>query len=362
MKRSEILTWLRQADHSRLAVLWDRADRVRREIVGDQVHLRGLIEISNHCRRSCAYCGIGGAAAPGPARYRMTAEEIVACARQGAAAGFGTVVLQSGEDPCITRDWLADVIAGIKAETPLAITLSLGERRREELAAWRAAGADRYLLRFETGNTELYGQLHPRADGSPGRPADRIALLGFLRSVGYEIGSGVLVGLPGQTWASLARDVEMFAELDLDMIGLGPYVPDPATALGRGDMLSATPGREQVTADDLTACKVLALTRLLCPRANIPSTTALTVVNPRDGRRLGLERGANVFMPNLTPARYRRLYSIYPGKADFRETAEALGRNLPAFLGGIGRRSGRGPGNARREPRAISPAGRGHRG
>lgn len=348
MDRSEILSWLREEREERLAELWRLADRVRRENVGDEVHLRGLVEVSNHCSRRCAYCGIGGATESRPERYRMTADEVMECARAAVAAGFGTLVLQAGEDPGLSREWVAALVGRVKAETGLAVTLSLGERSEEELAAWRAAGADRCLLRFETSDAALYGRLHPRSDGSPGAPEDRISLLRAGRALGYEIGSGVMVGLPGQTWATLARDVELFAELDLDMIGLGPYVPDPATALGRGELVTPAPDGEQVPATDLATFKALVLARLVCPRANLPATTALATVNPEAGRRLGLERGANVFMPNLTPAKYRDLYRIYPGKAGFHETAEALGRRVGAFLRSIGREPGRGPGPSRR--------------
>ncbi len=343
MTRAEILRWLREDDPAALEVLWERADAVRRERVGDAVHLRGLVEISNHCARHCAYCGIS-VANRDLVRYRMTAGEIIACAGQAAALGYGTVVLQAGEDYGIGRDWLADVVRRIKGERRLAVTLSLGERPQDDLAAWRAAGADRYLLRFETSDPALYDRIHPPLAG---RPSDRFAILERLADLGYEVGSGVMIGIPGQTFASLAADLLLFAALDLDMIGVGPFIPHPATPLGRGELPHA-PAGEQVPNTELMTCKVVALARLVCPDANIPSTTALATVNPAGGREIGLARGANVVMPNLTPMRYRTLYELYPGKACLRETAAEGGPGVSRAIEGMGRTVGAGPGPRRR--------------
>ncbi|HVN76815.1 MAG TPA: [FeFe] hydrogenase H-cluster radical SAM maturase HydE [Thermoanaerobaculaceae bacterium] len=342
MTRDEILRWLHEDDEHRLEELWRRADRVRREHVGDAVHLRGLVEISNHCVRRCAYCGIA-ASNRELVRYRMTAEEIVACARQAAALAYGTVVLQAGEDYGIGRAWLAELVRTIRGETPLAVTLSLGERPDEDLAAWREAGADRYLLRFETSDAALYDRIHPPL---PGRPSDRFAILRRLKELGYEAGSGVMIGIPGQTYESLADDLETFAAMDLDMIGVGPYLPHPETRLGRGELPEAPPG-EQVPNTELMTYKVVALARLVDPDANIPSTTALATLNLESGRELGLARGANVVMPNLTPTKYRALYEIYPAKACIRETAAQCGACLRDRIEGMGRTVGSGPGGRR---------------
>jgi biotin synthase len=173
MTHADIVQWLRQTDEARLEDLWRMADRVRRENVGDEVHLRGLIEISNYCVRQCAYCGIR-AGRRDIERYRMTADEVMRCVGEAVELGYGTVVLQSGEDYGITRDWMTDLIREIKATTSLAVTLSLGERLDEDLIAWRQAGADRYLIRFETSNRQLYEQIHPSL---PGRRSDRFAIL-----------------------------------------------------------------------------------------------------------------------------------------------------------------------------------------
>ena len=338
----EILAWLRETDPSRLSRLYRRADAVRREHVGNEVHLRGLVEVSNHCVRRCAYCGIA-ATNDAIERYRMTEDEVLACARQAVELGYGTVVLQAGEDYGLTRESVSSMVRSIKRETGLAVTLSFGERPDDDLVAWREAGADRYLLRFETSDAGLYEAIHPAI---PGRP-DRFAILGRLAVLGYEVGSGVLVGIPGQTWGSLANDLLVFRQLDLEMIGVGPYIPHPATPLGSG-RFPAAPEGEQVLADEETTTKVVALTRLVRPDANIPSTTALATLDPSWGRERGLLRGANVVMPNLTPPAYRQLYEIYPGKACVSETAEACGSCLPSRIRMIGRVPGKGPGGRKR--------------
>jgi biotin synthase len=381
MKRDEILQWLRESQEHRLAELWRRADAARRQNVGDAVHLRGLIEISNHCVRQCRYCGLR-AGHTQLRRYRLTADEILACARQAVALGYGTAVLQAGEDPGLTAEWLADVVRRIKAETLLAVTLSLGERRDDELAQWRHAGADRYLLRFETSNRALYDRLHPplvgsqapncvwhglpssRAEAQNGTstawgqavpPGARVVILRRLRELGYEVGSGVMIGLPGQSFDNLANDLELFRELDLDMIGVGPYIAHPATPLaGEAAAGGAAVSAEQAPATELLTYKMIALARLVCPRANIPSTTALATLNLAAGRELGLARGANVIMPNLTPLPYRALYEIYPAKACLRETADQCGACLRSRLLALGRPVGTGHGDAPRR-QAGSP-------
>lgn len=341
MKHAEILSWLRESSPGRLESLWHRADRVRQQYVGGEVHLRGLIEVSNYCVRMCMYCGLR-AGNHQLVRYRMTPEEVFDCARLAHRLGYGTVVLQSGEDDGLSAEMVAGIVRQIKAETPLAVTLSLGERSPDEFALWRRAGADRYLLRFETSNRALYERIHPprRAGGY-----DRLELLGELRRLGYQVGSGVMIGIPGQTFADLANDIALFAELDLDMIGVGPYLPHPHTPMGAGRVTDDV-GDEQVPADELTTYKVIALARLVCPRANIPATTALATLNRQNGRELGLARGANVVMPNLTPVRYRQLYEIYPNKACVSETAEDCQDCLRGRIAALGRTVGRGRGDA----------------
>jgi len=348
MKRQDILAWLRETDEKRLDELWRQADETRRKHVGDAVHLRGLIEISNHCVRQCGYCGLR-AGHKDLERYRLSESEILECAAQARQFGYGTVVMQSGEDYGIARDWLADIVRRIKRELGLAVTLSLGERSEEDLRAWREAGADRYLMRFETSDPELYRLIHPSL---PNRPSDRMALLRTIQALGYEAGSGVMIGIPGQTYEVLANDIATFAEMDLDMIGVGPYLAHPATPLGAGEWRRAVRPDEQVPNTELMVYKTIALTRLVCPDSNIPSTTALATLNRDQGRELGLMRGANVVMPNLTPTRYRALYEIYPDKACIFDTAASCQLCLHGRILSLGREIGAGPGERPRKEHA----------
>jgi len=347
--KMDIFNWLRETNPERLAELWRRADETRRRHVGDAVHLRGLVEISNHCARQCAYCGLR-VGNENLIRYRMRADEIFESAQQALKFGYGTVVLQAGEDYGISAEWLAEIVRRIKSETPLAVTLSLGERPDKDLAAWREAGADRYLLRFETSDRNLFEEIHPPLGN---RECDRIAILRRLREFGFEVGSGIMVGIPGQTYASVANDIALFRELDLDMIGIGPFIPHPATPLGNGFKFFPSVNGEQVPNNEMMVYKAVALTRLVRPDANIPATTALATINKKNGRELGLQRGANVFMPNLTPLKYRRLYEIYPNKACIAETGDACNGCLGLRIKGIGRHLGNGHGGRNRHRLAV---------
>jgi biotin synthase len=342
--RDAVIQWLTETDSERLKLLWSAADECRNKYVGDEVHLRGLVEISNYCVRQCAYCGIR---APRHAltRYRMADDEILEAARLTVRFGYGTIVLQSGEDDGLTRQRIAGIIRQIKKTTTLAITLSFGERSPEDLLAWHQAGADRYLLRLETSNLRLFSRIHP---SRPGKQiyANRIEILKILRQIGYEVGSGSLIGIPGQSYDDLADDLELYRILDLDMIGVGPFILHPETPLGLTStiMAAAYKVENQVPNTELMTYKVVALARLLCPQANIPGTTALATLNLDEGRELGLQRGANVIMPNLTPAQYRPLYDIYPDKACLRETADQCQTRLENRISALGRKIGKGPG------------------
>ncbi|MCP4644098.1 MAG: [FeFe] hydrogenase H-cluster radical SAM maturase HydE [bacterium] len=345
LDQAAIEAWLREDDEARLQELWDAADAVRAEKVGNAVHLRGLIEISNYCARSCGYCGLRVSNGD-IERYRMPEDEIMACVGEAVEYGYGTVVMQAGEDYGLTREWLTDLICRIKRETPLAVTLSLGERPDEDLVAWREAGADRYLLRFETSDPDLYKLIHPDLPSRLG--SDRVEILKTLAQLGYEAGSGVMVGIPGQTYANLAQDIDLFRQLDLDMIGVGPYITHPDTPLGTGEWRRDVAPEDQVSNSELMTYKVVALTRLVCPEANIPSTTALATINRDSGRELGLQRGANIVMPNLTPIAYRESYQIYPGKACINETAGQCRMCLRGRVMSIGREIGTGQGGRMR--------------
>lgn len=342
--RDEILCWLRTDDTAMLQELWKLADSVRHCCVGDQVHLRGLIEISSYCCRQCAYCGLR-ADHRDLLRYRLSARQILACVQEALHLGYGSVVLQAGEDYGITAPWLAEIIREIKRQTPLAVTLSLGERPAQDLLLWKAAGADRYLLRWETSDRNLYERIHPARSGMV---SDRLATLRQLRQMGYEIGSGVMVGIPGQSYASLVNDLELFRQLDVDMIGIGPFLAHPDTPLGQGYWPSELDETQQAPSSELIVYKMVALTRILCPQVNIPSTTALATINKTNGRELGLQRGANVVMPNLTPMPYRALYEIYPAKVCITQTARETHDSLQGGISALGRSVGVGPGGRRR--------------
>lgn len=346
MTHQEILTFLR-ASGSALDPLWNEADAVRRTNVGDAIHLRGLIEVSNICTAQCTYCGIR-VKNPNVHRYRMTLDEILESVRLAQRFGYGTLVLQSGETPAAMPDeWVTEVIRAIRKISTQAITLSLGERPANDYQAyrdWAEAGANRYLIRFETSNPELFRKLHP---SHPGLDV-RVQALLKLREAGFEIGSGVMIGVPGQTWDDLANDIEMFRTLNLDMIGVGPFLPHPETPLGQEFLAQQgqEPQPEQVPNDELTTLKTVALTRLVCPGSNIPATTALACIDRSQGHRNALTRGANVIMPNVTPAKYRRLYEIYPSKATTAEAAEQFDLALKEKILSIGRTIGKGPGNS----------------
>lgn len=271
------------------------ADEVRERYVGNGVHLRGLIEFSNICKQNCMYCGLrrdnGNIE-----RYRLEDEEIVALAKKAMGYGYKTVVLQSGEDMHFTAKRLAGIIRRIKA-LGLVITISVGERDYETYRLWREAGADRYLLRIETTDAKLY------EDFDPGMTyANRVRCLEDLKALGYEVGTGTLIGLPGQTLASIARDILFYQAMDIDMVGIGPLIPNGDTPLGK-----EAPGDFHLTR------RMVSLLRLLLPEANIPATTAMETM-VRGSRELILASGANVVMPNVTEGDYRRKYALYPGK------------------------------------------------
>lgn len=330
MNSDEIITWLREDNPQKLAEFYARADLVRRENIGDAVHLRGLVEFSNYCQRHCTYCGIrrDNHALP---RYRLTRAEVLECAQLATQLNYGTIVLQSGEDFSVSAEWWAETIKAIKDATPLAITLSLGERDENEFALWKKSGAHRYLLRFETSNKTLYQKIHPPRGG---KISDRLLSLKILRDLGYEIGSGVMVGVPEQTYADAVNDLTLMREMDFDMIGIGPYLSHPQTPLTQQPPKLSP---EQILPTGENTCKMLALARILCPRSNIPSTTALATLLP-NGRERGLQCGANILMPNLTPAHYRKLYEIYPEKEalDAHKTATTINdwlKNISRFVG-----------------------------
>lgn len=329
--RSEVLREL-QLQGEAMTGLYARADSLRREQMGDEVFLRGIIEFSNVCARNCDYCGLR-ADNRNVRRYTMSPDEILEAARALPAAGQTTVVLQSGEAPAIGDRVLGEVIRRIKAETPLAVTVSAGARPKEVYARWRDSGMDRYLLRFETSDPALYSALHPDST-----LAERLDSLRALKELGVQTGSGFLIGVPGETLEVLVGNILLCRELDLDMIGIGPFIPHPDTPLAdRPNAYAAEPEM---------FFKALAVLRLLNPRAHIPATTAFDAVFPGRGRDLALQRGANVFMPNSTPSRYRKDYQLYPGKPCLDEPAGQCAECAPMRITALGRTIGKGPGHS----------------
>lgn len=299
--------------------LFAAADRVRSQFVGDEVHLRGLIEFSNSCKANCHYCGLRKDNTQ-VKRYWLTPDMIIELATKAEGYGYKTVVLQSGENDIYTIADMQYIIRSIKA-LGLAITLSVGEKTRSEYLAYKEAGADRYLLRIETTDQTIYRTLHPDMSFH-----NRIRCLSDLKELGYEVGTGCLVGLPGQTLESLADDILFFKELDADMVGLGPFIPNVDTPLA-----------QEIGGTFELSLKVLAIIRLLLPDANIPATTAMETLN-KEGRILALKSGANVVMPNVTEGEYRQLYSLYPGKICVNDTPAHCRGCITGKIMGIGRR------------------------
>lgn len=291
----------------------------RKAVYGDAVYIRGLIEISNICRNDCTYCGIRRSN-PNCARYRLTPEEILACCEAGYELGFRTFVMQGGEDGFFTDERLCSLIRQIKAAYPdCAVTLSLGERSRESYAALYAAGADRYLLRHETANAAHYAALHP-AELSH---AERMRCLRDLKEIGYQVGCGFMVGSPYQTEENLAEDLKFVETFAPQMCGIGPFIPHADTPFGHFPAGSVS-----------MTCYLLSLIRLMHPRILLPATTALGTL-AQDGRERGILSGANVVMPNLSPADARAKYQLYNGKlstgAESAEQVETLRQRMAAI-------------------------------
>lgn len=290
--------------------LFDRADETRKRHYGTDVYIRGLIEITSHCKGDCLYCGIRKSNGKAE-RYRLTEEEMLSCCEEGYRLGFRTFVLQGGEDACHTAERVETIVSAIKRNHPdCALTLSLGERPREDYVRWRQAGADRYLLRHETATRSHYEKLHPPEQSF----TRRMECLRDLKEIGYQVGCGFMVGSPFQGTAELIQEMRFLQAFQPHMVGIGPFIPHRDTPFA--DFPQG--GLEQT----LT---LLALIRLLLPKALIPATTALGTIHPQ-GRELGLKVGANVVMPNLSPVAVRKKYALYDNKiCTGEEAAECVG-------------------------------------
>jgi biotin synthase len=287
---------------------------------GNRIYTRGLIEFSNYCKQDCLYCGIR-AGNPKALRYRLMPGEILECCDQGYTLGFRTFVLQGGEDPWYTDEKMASLIRDIKTRHPdCALTLSLGEKTHEAYRLFREAGADRYLLRHETADAAHFASLHPPRQ----RLETRMACLWDLKALGYQVGTGFMVGSPGQTTRQLAMDMAFIQKLQPQMVGIGPFIPH-----------QNTPFHDQPAGTLEMTLKMIALLRLMLPDALLPSTTALGTIAP-DGRERGILAGANVVMPNLSPVAVRKKYSLYDNKICTGEESAQCRQCLSGRMASIG--------------------------
>lgn len=307
--------------------LYAKACRVRDEVYGRKVFMRGLIEISNHCKNNCLYCGIRRDASV--QRYRLTKEDILACCQEGHRLGFRTFVLQGGEDGWYTDELMCDIVSSIRRAYPdCAITLSLGERGRESFRRLREAGADRYLLRHETADRDHYAKLHPAEMSFD----HRMQCLQDLRDLGFQVGAGFMVGSPHQTLETIKKDLKFIEEFRPEMVGIGPFIP-----------AAGTPFEKEPAGSVELTIRLLAIIRILHPHVLLPATSALGTMHPT-GRERAVNAGANVVMPNLSPQDTRALYAIYNNKlstgseaaesaADIRARMKAIGYEVPTDRG-----------------------------
>lgn len=297
LEEKELLFLIENLTEENKQHLFRKASEVRDKHYGKNVYLRGLIEISNYCRWDCKYCGIRRSNSD-TVRYRLSKEEILACCKKGYDLGYRTFVMQGGEDQFFTDEIMCDIISAVKEKFPeAAVTLSLGERGKESYEKLYAAGADRYLLRHETATCSLYESLHP------GMSFDfRRECLKDLKEIGFQTGAGFLIGLPGQHTGDYVRDLLFLKELNPQMVGIGPFIPQKDTPL-----------KDEKGGDIETTLIMLAIVRLLLPKVLLPATTALGTIDPQ-GRERGFRAGANVIMPNLSPFENRAKYALYDGK------------------------------------------------
>lgn len=320
-------------DCSEPQYLFSLADKRRREYYGNEVYIRGLIEFTNYCKNNCYYCGIRSGNKK-LTRYRLTESEILECTNHGYDLGFRTFVLQGGEDLHYDTSEICSIVHSIKNLHPdCAVTLSIGEKSREEYKAYRNAGADRYLLRHETANNAHYSSLHPDSMSLKNRKQ----CLWDLKELGFQVGSGFMVGSPGQTLDTLVEDLRFLQELKPDMIGIGPFLPH-----------CDTPFANEKKGSIERCLNLISILRLMFPYALIPSTTALASIRS-DGREKGILAGANVVMPNLSPMRTRSLYELYNNKLSTGSEAAEAKKQLSDLMQKIGYRIVTDIGNVKKE-------------
>ncbi|MGI6369745.1 MAG: [FeFe] hydrogenase H-cluster radical SAM maturase HydE [Ignavibacteria bacterium] len=329
---AEICYLLAAEKENEIEKIRSHAENILLKTVGNEVALRGLIEFSNYCTRDCYYCGIRKSNYDN-ARFMLSEEEIYECAIWAMEKNFASLVLQSGErDDEQFIDFVVKVIKNIKKKTTtkelpqgLGITLSVGEQTFETYKRFFDAGAHRYLLRIETTNTKLFKELHPKEQTIE----KRINCLEHLKDIGFQVGTGVMIGFPNQTVEDLARDIMFFKEIDVDMVGMGPFIPHHSTPYAKYDF--------DKDRNIQLALKMIAVLRITMPYINIASTTALETLS-KDGRALGLTYGANVVMPQLTPVSYKNKYLLYDNKPDIDEQQEAILEMMKKSFSAINRK------------------------
>ncbi|MGM0607465.1 MAG: [FeFe] hydrogenase H-cluster radical SAM maturase HydE [Candidatus Muiribacteriota bacterium] len=329
LTRDEIYFLLKNLKNGQKKWIFQAGDEVRKKFAGEEIFLRGIIEFSNICIKKCNYCGIN-ALNKKVKRYRMEKDEIINTCFEIEKNGQTTVVLQSGEDFYYDKLKMGEIIRDIKKKTNLAITLSVGEREGQEYLYWKDCGMDRYLLRFETSNQAVWNKLHPQQNFE-----NRLKCIKYLKKIGVQTGSGFMTSLPGTTLKDLVEDIFLCRELELDMIGIGPFIPHPDTELKKAGV------KHEI--DFLTG--VISILRLTNPLAHIPATTAFDTIEDYNGRQLALQRGANVFMPNATPKKYRKDYQLYPGKPCVDESGDDCANCVMGRIFSINRKIGKGPGH-----------------
>lgn len=315
MTRNEIISLLAMDDFSDI---YKKANEIKNEIYGNDVFVRGIIEFSNYCRADCAYCGIN-CNNDEIERFRMTSEEIISLANSAVEAGYKTIILQSGEDKYFTASRLGEIISEIK-KNDVSVTISCGEMSFDDYAYLKKCGADRYLLKHETADSDIYHSLHTFSTHQ-----NRIECLKNLKKLGFETGSGFMIGLPNQTLETIADDILLLKSIPCDMAGIGPFIPHPNTPLH-----NLPNGSTELTK------RAVALTRIVLPKIHLPATTALGVINLNEKNDV-FSCGANVIMKKVTPEKYKHLYAIYPSKItptnikeerlELERSIRALGRN-----------------------------------
>lgn len=314
LPEEEIVEILKNEEETNIKYLFNKAEETTEKYCGFEVNIRGIIEFSNYCGCSCRYCGLNKNN-HNIKRYRMNKDEIVEVAKEAYSAGYKTLVLQSGEDLFYTREMICDILKSIKEAVDVAITLSIGKRDKDDYKAFKEAGGDRFLIKHETSDKDLFSKLH-----NGDKLENRVQALKDLKEVGFQAGSGFMIGLPLQTYHTLANDILLLKELDVDMAGIGPFIPHPQTDL-----------KNEAKGDTLLTLKVVALARIILKNVHLPATTSLGVLN-KNHKFTSFKCGANVVMQKLEPYKYRRLYEIYPIDLKEEKNIKEERKNVENFI------------------------------